>query len=512
MKYLFTPMLLLILFGCKTIKPGGKAVGSAQNPTIDGNKYTYSYDFSDRSKWKEDDTKIPIKARVSVHIENINTLAYNITSTVAVSAIALEKNNIFDSLASSLSGANTTGGPKAAVARVATLRAEFNAPYDELINLLGQINTNYQALRGSLATLQQFSFFCQSAQVQIGSECCSQPNLLKSVLANPFLKGYDATIRDLDALLASISTQPAQFVDNISNLSAKLVDEKKQADKDLDDLTNRCNVPATADANVCPQLNDLKTKYPADLQKVLDQSAKISKDTVNKAVVALQGLITQIKDPNNFRYYLDSIYPAGDFVNVSVNMQPKPSSSVRTDNFSLKLKVRGRFEWSVGPSLNFGFIRGSFDESYSIDTSRSVDGTPKTDTFTITKNSLRSTIGPSIGVMTHFYWQNHTNLTPGIGVGISTSVNDLSNLKAYLGVSLLIGGFDQDNNKNLVYNRLILSAGIAYGMVNRLKGNLHEGENPKFQIPFTGNDIAKDQLADKVGRIGLFFGVTYKLN
>ena len=60
--------------------------------------------------------------------------------------------------------------------------------------------------------------------------------------------------------------------------------------------------------------------------------------------------------------------------------------------------------------------------------------------------------------------------------------------------------------------KIIISAGLVYGKVNRLKGNLNIGDNPKSQIPYTGDNIAADQLTEKVGKLGLYVGVSYKLN
>jgi len=81
----------------------------------------------------------------------------------------------------------------------------------------------------------------------------------------------------------------------------------------------------------------------------------------------------------------------------------------------------------------------------------------------------------------------------------------------YLGGRRFIGKLATNNN-NLIYNHLILSAGVAYGQVDRLKGNLNIGENPKSQIPYTGNNIATDELTEKVGKFGLYVGICYKLN
>ena len=68
------------------------------------------------------------------------------------------------------------------------------------------------------------------------------------------------------------------------------------------------------------------------------------------------------------------------------------------------------------------------------------------------------------------------------------------------------------NNGKLQFSNIVISAGLAYGQVNRLNGNLVVGDNPKSQIPYTGNNIATDKLTGKVGKIGLYLGVSYKLN
>ena len=216
-----------------------------------------------------------------------------------------------------------------------------------------------------------------------------------------------------------------------------------------------------------------------------------------------------VDDETNFFYVTCFEKDEAESINILLKAVPKESYKNKLDShiYKYNIPVRGRFKWTIGPSLNFHLGKSLMDYTFSIDSARRNHDPNEpimTDTFQITKNPLRSKVIPHIGFMASFYWQTHKALTPGITIGVSTSPTQLSELRAYLGASLIIGGPFK--------GKLIFSAGLAGASVDRLKPNLTEGLNPRNRILFNGNLLpSPDQLVDKGFKIGGYFGFTYNL-
>ncbi|HVW12513.1 MAG TPA: hypothetical protein VHB54_01750 [Mucilaginibacter sp.] len=508
---------------------------TAVDPVYQNNTYTYVHDFSNPAPDQENIQKVRhMKDRVFIRIINLNRLSYGIRINGRNVTITSDNTSIFDSLAKSLNTSKismtpgstikqptpATGKPaKSAIAGKKTPSGPdvVTPAYAKIINNEKDINSALETMKNDMSTLQYFLNFSAAVPYYITSEKYSQDTLEAQILRDINLKQFDPSIKTFGNLMSSISSKPVneanQVKDSYTNITALI----KKNDSLINVLTGLCSSPNKSDTgNVCTiLLPNAKNGLAKGLNDGLGQASKVSIDSIAKAVRILDNLLVQVNDKNSFTYYSPAFYPQGDYLQIGVKIKPKNASipSLYVDTLSYNIPVKGQFEWAIGPALNFGFGSGSFDRSFQIDSARNSNGTArKNDMFTIKQNGSNKMLLPSIGVMAAFYWQTHDPVTPGISVGVSTAPTDLSTLRAYLGGSLLVGGFETDNKNNLIYNRLIISLGFAYGQVDRLKENLKIGDNPKSQVPFNGNTVATDQLTEKVGRVGFFFGITYKIN
>lgn len=100
------------------------------------------------------------------------------------------------------------------------------------------------------------------------------------------------------------------------------------------------------------------------------------------------------------------------------------------------------------------------------------------------------TFDVGLGVMGHFYWRTAWFMTPAISLGAMTTSN--SDIRYFGGVSLMFG---QEQ-------RLVLSAGIAAGAVNRLAAPYALGD------PFVGPGPVPTVSVNKMKG---FLGITYNL-
>lgn len=509
------PLYFLVVFisSCSILR---KEQNSSTNPVYENNTFTYTYDFSNPTPEKDhiQDAR-NLKDRVIIKIVNINRLAFDIISDSKNISIITNNINLFDSLANSLNTSKVTvGSSKSILPNVdSTKTDQINTTYKNIIQKEKKINDEFQKIVNNMKQLEYFLNFSKTVPNIISEERGNQSNLKSKLLTNFYLKQYDDNIQNLDDLIAKNSVQPEKLALEISKSYKKVVTIKKDNDSLLTSITKLCNESSDKKINICNCLDKIENNFPEDLNKIISEASKINPDSVSKAVEILNNLISQVNDPNNF-IYSTSCYPEGDYLQIGIKIKPKNTKGpFSTDSILFKIPVKGQFEWAIGPYLNFCFTNNSFDRSFQIDSARNSNGTSKKDDmFTIKQNNSNKFLMPSIGVMATFYWQNHNTVTPGINLGLSTGPTDISTLKAYLGFSLLFGGFANDNNKNLIYNKIIFSAGLAYGQVNRLKENLILGDNPKSQVPFVGNAVASDQLVEKVGRVGLYVGFTYKIN
>jgi hypothetical protein len=506
------------------------AIVHAQNAPKDstvGNHtfYQYNYDFSSPATMMYKMVKYR-KDRVHLSVQNVNRLIYDIAGSAQMVNIDLSFAKYFDSLSNNINSASITPIAKAGAATGAFdpgaekkkfIGTHFQADIDNVIDLQSKIQDKFDnGLTDNLKNLEYFSNFAKIVPSIITGERHSQSIILSRMLSENSIQKLNkgGPFADFNSLYSTISSKPTSLANAIKISAESIKSLKKQADEIISRIKSQCNtrtVTNITDADC--DLKDLELNFPPHLDEALAQADKIDEVALSNSISTLLNLLNQVNDRTNFSYLSQEFIPDGDYMNVKALFTPKDAykNLYQPDSITLQIPIKGKFEWSIGPAVNFSLTKSLFDNSYNIDSSRNTTGTVKTDTFTIKKNKNQNNAIPSIGIMANFYWQKHTAVTPGISVGLSTSTTDLSQLRVYLGGSLFIGGLATNNN-NLIYNHLILSAGVAYGQVDRLKGNLNIGENPKSQIPYTGNNIATDELTEKVGKFGLYVGICYKLN
>lgn len=498
----------------------------AQNPQRSGAKrspktYSYIYDYSKMDPTMDKDPQLKHKRdKVLVVINNINRLIFDVSATGVNRSINMESTNIFDSLNKSLATATAKSGTAGHTKEDSSLSLvdkgnpanvqKIRDLQDRIKEKQGDINSKVIEINRNLVTLRAFSALSANVPVIISGERYSQNNIKSRIVstanqinsANSNRLKPSSTIGDFDELSTIINTIPIQSIATIANDTAAIVQDIKVIEASIKELKQLCRS--------CDFTETISYLEQIDFK----EARNVNSRDVTKVVNTLNNLFNQVNDPVNFKYISPYFYPDGDELDLSIKIQPKEQyrGIYSADSISKMLNINGKFEWSIGPAVNFSLSKSLFDYSYSIDSSRDEKGIAKQDTFNIAQNRIQNKAVPSIGVMANFYWQHHSTVTPGVTIGLSTSATDLSQVRIYLGGSLFVGGLATDNNKNLVYNKIIFSFGIAYAQVNRLKGNLNLGDNPKSQIPYTGDKIATDQLTERVGKFGLYFGLSYKLN
>lgn len=490
------------------------------------NIYKYEYDFSSPATMKYKNAKFR-KDRVYLSVLNINRMIYDIDGSAQMVNIDLSFANYFDSLSHSINSASITPTAKQQLVQGAfdpdAEKNKFNGTHfkaniDSVIDLQTKIQDEFDIkLTDNLKNIEYFSNFAKIVPSIIAGEKHSQSIILNRMLTENSLQHLNKNVpfSDFNSLYSTINSKPTFFANTIKISAESIKNYKKQADEIIQRIKSQCNArTGTSITDADCDLKDLESNFPPYLDEALAQADKVDEAAISNSVSSLLNLLNQINDPTNFSYLSQEFIPDGDYMNVKALFTPKDAYKqlYKPDSITLQIPIKGKFEWSIGPAVNFSLTKSLFDNSYTIDTARSQNGSIRTDTFTIKQNKNQNLVIPSIGIMANFYWQKHSTVTPGITIGLSTAATDLSQLRVYLGGSLFIGGLATDINKNLVYNHIILSAGIAYGQVDRLKGNLNIGENPKSQVSYTGDKIATDQLTEKAGKVGLYVGISYQLN
>jgi hypothetical protein len=370
----------------------------------------------------------------------------------------------------------------------------------------------------NLKKLDAFAKFGKVAPVIVASECCSQQKIRNRLWKHPFMRIINSTI-DSANLSETINIDVPQLLDDVKQAAINIETIKAEMQKLIKEYKeNYCKpITATVRGASYSRLNTtdsckISESYIAiddDVTKAVAIAKKADKDDLFKAINELNDLFAKVDNDKNFYFISTFNQPDGENLKLSMKMTPNAQAlgKVFVDSFDYNIPIKGRFKWTIGPSLNFHFGAGLFNETYSIDSARrttSAGAVVMKDTFNITQNPLRQKLIPYIGVMANFYLQTHNLLTPGIAVGLSTSPTQLSDLRAYLGGALIIGG--------PVKGKLIINIGFAGAAVDRLKPNLTTGYNPKSQIPFTGDKVAApEQLVEKQFRVGGFFGLSYNL-
>jgi hypothetical protein len=491
-----------------------------------GNKYTnytLQKNFADASPFYFEDFYLKYgKSNLCIRVCNINRMVFNITSKGVVQSVKLiDSVNIFDALAKSYKEAATvtiktdsTKGqsPKESVEpsgekNIAKAKLKKKSDLDILKESIGNkknsINALTRQMQNDLKKLNDFAKFAKNVPVIIGSEPYYQQNIKKRLGNEINIKSFnpDITYENLENIintevpeLFERAKEKLEAIDELKNeISKEIADYRKKNDDSRITLT---------------EFNELNTLSNLDKEtdKIISVATKVDKEELKKSIETINNLLAGVNNDSNFFYTQCFGRGDGEMVNLEFKATPKEiyKNKIDSQEYKYSVPVKGCFKWAIGPSLNFHFGGTLLNSTYSLDSTRNAAGVIMKDTFLISENSKRSRVVPYIGFMVHFYWQTNKPLTPGINIGVSTSPTQLSDLRTYLGGSVIIGG--------PIKGKLIFSAGLAGAAVDRLKPNLIEGFNPKSRIVFNGNNLPNpDQLVDKVFRIGFFFGMTYNL-
>lgn len=498
-----------------------------------GRIYTYEYTL-DGWNPNEDCFIKPrhLKDRVFIKINNINRLAYGVTVADSTFFLPLANISIFDTLVANLAKSASTPSvlPKLAMSdtpltqKVTKKQGQSIEIYSlELIGdtiavdpffeqknkikqLQNSINNEYKKLFNLLNDIESFSKFAKNVPVIVANECCSMDNLQRKIETDANIQllftdiKYNAISNKANDVLLKvdlIKTSEMNIKNNQAAVKQLIAEIKKECKNLREVLYSFCDVDALEEG-----------AYPKDLEEILAAAGKVDKQKISDALVGLQGILAQAANMQNFTFLSNASIPRGDELIIRTIIEPLNTTGSKLSKYAIThtLPVRGKFEWAIGPTLTFHLGKNLFDETFSIDTAKnfSAKGHQDSGKYSITKDAIRTKLVPSLGLMANFYWQNHSAVTPGIALGLATSAANLTDIKAYLGGSLLLGGISE---------KVLLNLGLAFGSVSRLKSNLNEGLNAKSQVPFTGDKVgAPTDLVEKVLRAGLFFGLSYKLN
>lgn len=504
----------------------------------DKNYYILQKNFADAEPFAFKDLILKNrKNNLCIRICNINRIAFDITANGEIVKTNLPDTGIFDGLAKMYKDAGGINIPTSESGKKDGKQLELlEIIPDSSAKKLGRleelkediqtkkeiINKTAQSLSADLKNLDRFARFAKNAPVIVGSECCSQQKIKDRLGNQADIKAYKSDIsydnlsRIINTDIPLILEDAKQKAEEINTLKEKIKQLITDYKKDFCTPTRTAygkgkNIRYfTSIPEECEKINLLADLDNSDqINETIKIAQKANKDELAKSISAINDLLAMVDNENNFFFTTCFDRDEAEFVNVLFKAIPKDGFKNKLDSQVYKyfVPVKGRFKWAIGPSLNFHLGSSLMNNTFSIDSARrnnDPNGPIMTDTFQITKNALRSKIIPYIGFMAHFYWQTHKSLTPGISIGVSTSPTQLSELRAYLGGSLIIGG--------AIKGKLIFSAGLAGSSVDRLKPNLVEGLNPKNRIIFNGNNLpSADQLVEKVFKVGIFFGMTYNL-
>lgn len=501
------------------------------------NKYILQKNFADATVFAYKYFKLNGKKdNLCIRVCNINRIAYDITAEGTVIKSSLPDSSIFDGLNTALNGAGSLQKDKTTPAATPVAKTDEEdtikvtvvlSPFQELEESIktpkNEIKNKFNQLQEHLKRLEHFASFAKNVPVIIGSECCSQQNIKNRIGNQAEIKAFDPTVNYAN-LSDKINADLIPLYDNAKKEEKGIQDGKKEIEemisnykeahcKKKDTLIN--GVKYTKLSAECDKLDGLKKlSNDADVSKALEIAGKLDKDDLVKSLNAVNDLLAKVNNDANFFYTNCFDKNDAEFIDISFKAIPKDEYKTKLDSqvYKYKVPVTGRFKWAIGPSLNFHIGSALTNQSFSLDSIvrrysnfRGGDSSvTRTDSFNVSQNPSRSKLNPYIGFMAHFYWQDHNKLTPGIAIGLSTSLSQITDLRAYLGGSLIIGG--------ALKGKVILSAGAAFAWVDRLKPNLAEGPNYKNRLLFNGNNLpSADQLVDKACKVGFFFGFSYNL-
>ncbi|AZA77941.1 hypothetical protein EG347_10620 [Chryseobacterium sp. G0186] len=235
--------------------------------------------------------------------------------------------------------------------------------------------------------------------------------------------------------------------------------------------------------------NDLlKSSLIKDVERI-QKSIKVADDVVQKINLSkklneVEILDRLLRKSETYEYVSAPIQGEEDYLEFDVVIKSKRNLSntyhINNDkNFRYFEYITGgiRFDFSVGTVFDFGTI----DRKYTLDSNSAI------------QRLDNNKYNPTIAGIFHASFRNSSDFAWGLSLGASFTTG-LSFNSIFPGVSLLMGK----------RNKIILTAGPSFRLVDELKANYKEG----MQL---NNSLADEDLLTKNFRIGGFVGISYNL-
>ncbi|WP_106914659.1 hypothetical protein [Chryseobacterium aurantiacum] len=232
----------------------------------------------------------------------------------------------------------------------------------------------------------------------------------------------------------------------------------------------------------------LRSALTKDVERI-QKSIKITDDVIQKINLSkklneVEILDRLLREPQTYEYVSAPIQGEEDYLefNVVVKSKRNLSNTYHINNdksFRYFEYITGgiRFDFSVGTVFDFGTI----DKKYTLDSSNQI------------QRLDNNKYNPTIAGIFHASFRNSTDFAWGVSLGASFTTG-LSFNSIFPGVSLLMGK----------RNKIILTAGPSFRMVDELKANYQEG----MQL---NNSLADEDLLTRNFKIGGFVGLSYNL-
>ncbi|SIS82013.1 hypothetical protein SAMN05421786_102339 [Chryseobacterium ureilyticum] len=232
----------------------------------------------------------------------------------------------------------------------------------------------------------------------------------------------------------------------------------------------------------------LKSMVARELERI-QKSIKnvddvIQKINLSKKLNEVEILDRLLRKPETFEYVSAPIQGEEDYLEFDVVIKSKRNLSntyhINNDkSFKYFKYITGgiRFDFSVGTVFDFGTI----DKKYTLDSESKI------------QRLDNNKYNPTIAGIFHASFRNSKSVAFGFSLGASFTTG-LSFNSIFPGVSLLMGK----------RNKIILTAGPSFRLVDELKSNYKEGMT-------LNNSLADSDLLTKNFRIGGFFGISYNL-
>ena len=232
----------------------------------------------------------------------------------------------------------------------------------------------------------------------------------------------------------------------------------------------------------------LRSALAKDVERI-QKSIKITDDVIQKINLSkklneVEILDRLLREPQTYEYVSAPIQGEEDYLEFNVVIKSKRNLSntyhINNDkSFRYFEYITGgiRFDFSVGTVFDFGTI----DKKYTLDSSNQI------------QRLDNNKYNPTIAGIFHASFRNSTDFAWGVSLGASFTTG-LSFNSIFPGVSLLMGK----------RNKIILTAGPSFRMVDELKANYQEG----MQL---NNSLADEDLLTRNFKIGGFVGLSYNL-